>query len=635
MSHPSSTEIEEFVSGAAAPSTTLMTHLAACDACAELVRDVARVEVALHEVGEATRFCVACGCVATKARCSSCGAALYVRDYRVEKVLASGPLGRVYAAVDGAGVRVAVKELAFVGVASSDALAAFEREAQVLERLTHPGIPRFVDSFSEGRGVEARAYLVQELIEGESLATRLGRQSLTEAEVVEIARQVLEILVYLQSLSPMVFHRDIKPANLIQRPDGSIALVDFGAARDLGSTAGATVVGTFGYMPVEQLAGIVDATTDLHALGATLWHLVTRIEPWRLWADSLLQRRANVSPALRRFLDKLVARDSRRRFSSARAARDAVTRLSGGSNMVNAVRPVMWWAAAAAIAVATVATGGVIAMHTSDFLARYRHGQALVRDVEQVTRMREQYDELARDRRDLEHLADLWVHDDELTRGVNNEDYNEVGKVLAKLVVSKEIDGVVLVDREGHVVASAGTLDAEALSAERDNKNTEFPRSSIRSVGGKSFLVASANVTYFGRNLGELVLARATDVHAQTIFLPGDQAMPLDVVADTPRVRGSLDKQIISNVVRRHMSEVKACYEKDLVKKPEHSSRVVIEFTIGGKGGVLLSVVQESTTNNAIVDQCITEAVRSWEFPKPPGGDPVVVSYPFVFAPTK
>jgi biotin carboxyl carrier protein len=260
------------------------------------------------------------------------------------------------------GQRLVLKEMSFVGAPNDEIALSFEREARVLERLTHVGIPRFVDSFTVGRGVDARLFLVQELIEGESFADLLGRTQFSEREIIDLLRQVLDILVYLQSLTPMVFHRDIKPANLLRRRDGSIVLVDFGAARDLGTTSGATVIGTFGYMPIEQHAGIVDATTDLHALGATAWHLASRVEPWKLWADPALQRRVNLSPGLHRFLDRMVTRDARRRFVDARAARDALDAVSNARprrvwSFAGTARPA--WGFAAAICTTLAASLGV------------------------------------------------------------------------------------------------------------------------------------------------------------------------------------------------------------------------------------------------------------------------------------
>jgi outer membrane biosynthesis protein TonB len=95
-------------------------------------------------------------------------------------------------------------------------------------------------------------------------------------------------------------------------------------------------------------------------------------------------------------------------------------------------------------------------------------------------------------------------------------------------------------------------------------------------------------------------------------------------------VRGALDKEIIRRVIRRHINEVKFCYEKELTKNPDLYGRVMVQFTIAGTGAVVASVVQQSTMNNPSVDECIAGSVRRWEFPKPQGGGIVVVSYPFV-----
>jgi serine/threonine-protein kinase len=226
----------------------------------------------------------------------------------------------MYLARDRDGNAVALKELAFVQAPHPDAVEAFEREARLLRQLSHPQIPRFLASFREGEGVHTRLYLAQEYVDGQSLQDRLQSHQFSEGEALDVAGQVLEILVYLQGLSPMVFHRDIKPANLIRRADGRIALVDFGAARDLGPTVGATLVGTFGYMPVEQMGGIVDGSTDLYALGATLCHLLSRKEPWKFVEDPRALGRLNVSRGLRDYLAKLTARRPEDRFGRAATA---------------------------------------------------------------------------------------------------------------------------------------------------------------------------------------------------------------------------------------------------------------------------------------------------------------------------
>jgi serine/threonine protein kinase len=285
-------------------------------ALAAIVAEEARLESVLRDTGAAATFCVACSELGRGQRCDHCGAAVRPGGYLVERVLVSNAHGRMYVARDADGKRVALKELAFLHAPSPAALAAFEREAKFLRALEHPAIPRFVASFEEGSGVHTRYYLAQELVAGKAL-DELDDHWYSEAEIVDIAKQVLEILVYLQSLSPMVIHRDIKPANLLKRPDGTIALVDFGAAHVHGTTAGVTTIGTFGYMPLEQLAGVVDATTDVYALGASLLHLLTRQEPWRLAQTKVT---VNVSAPLRAYLDKLVAPDPKNRFASAKVA---------------------------------------------------------------------------------------------------------------------------------------------------------------------------------------------------------------------------------------------------------------------------------------------------------------------------
>ena len=102
-----------------------------------------------------------------------------------------------------------------------------------------------------------------------------------------------------------------------------------------------------------------------------------------------------------------------------------------------------------------------------------------------------------------------------------------------------------------------------------------------------------------------------------------------EVVPGTAEVRGSLDKELIRRIIRRHLNEVKFCYEKELTRNPNLQGRVMVQFTISPTGSVVASIVQSSTMGNPIVEQCIAGAVRRWEFPKPQGGI-VVVTYPFV-----
>jgi hypothetical protein len=367
-------------------AAALERALAEDAAARAVVADEARFELMLRDAAAAAAFCPACDDLVRGARCDACGAAVRPGGYVVERVLVSNAHGRMYAARDADGKQVALKELAFVQSPTVEVIAAFEREVKFLRALEHPAIPRFCASFEEGSGVHARYYLAQELVAGQSLEDRLETHWFREDEIVAIARQVLDVLVYLQGLSPMVIHRDIKPANLVVRGDGAIAVVDFGAAHVQGTTAGSTTIGTFGYMPIEQLAGEVDATTDPYALGASLLHLLTRREPWRiLQGGELAAMDLNVSRPLRAFLTRLVAPRPADRFASAAEARAALDRAAGGGPVREALQRVprprgrSWLSAVAAGAVLVTAMGGAFGVRAHRKAQRARSAEVELR----------------------------------------------------------------------------------------------------------------------------------------------------------------------------------------------------------------------------------------------------------------
>ena len=91
-------------------------------------------------------------------------------------------------------------------------------------------------------------------------------------------------------------------------------------------------------------------------------------------------------------------------------------------------------------------------------------------------------------------------------------------------------------------------------------------------------------------------------------------------------VRGTLDKETIRRVIRRHITEVKYCYEQALANNPSLGGRIQVEFTIAASGEVIASVLQSSTMGNPRVENCTVQAVRRWVFPKPIGGGIVIVS---------
>ena len=168
-----------------------------------------------------------------------------------------------------------------------------EREARTLASLDHPRLPKYIEHFEE----DGALYLVMQKVEGESLASlRARKRTLDVAEVTKMLEDIADALRYLHSRAPFIVHRDIKPGNIIRRPDGSYALVDFGAVRDrLKPAGGSTVVGTFGYMAPEQFQGRASPKSDIYGLGATAMAMLTGAEPEDLPHEGL---RIDVARAL-------------------------------------------------------------------------------------------------------------------------------------------------------------------------------------------------------------------------------------------------------------------------------------------------------------------------------------------------
>ncbi len=230
---------------------------------------------------------------------------------------------------DSERTQVVIKLLAFGGEVQWDDLKLFEREAQILKQLNHPRIPKYRDYFC----INDRSLwfgLVQEYIPGSSLKEQQGKgKRFTEQQVRKIASSVLKILIYLHELNPSVLHRDIKPSNLIWGEDEQVYLVDFGAVQERAAKEGATftVVGTYGYAPMEQFGGRAVPASDLYALGATLIHLLTGTAPADLPQSNLrikFTHRVSLSPSFVSWLEKLTEPAPEQRFESAHQALSAL-----------------------------------------------------------------------------------------------------------------------------------------------------------------------------------------------------------------------------------------------------------------------------------------------------------------------
>ena len=213
----------------------------------------------------------------------ACGEIIAQR-YRILNILGQGGVGTTYEALDlQTRQRVALKALSLRRMTDWKKMELFKREARILSQLNHPAIPCYLDYFEVDTPQDRCFYIAQHLAMGKSLAVLVeSGWHPDEAEVRRLASQILEILVYLHSLTPPVIHRDIKPQNIIRQDDGQVFLVDFGAVQDTYHHAiagGSTIVGTYGYMAPEQFRGQAVLSTDLYGLGTTLLFLLTRKSP--------------------------------------------------------------------------------------------------------------------------------------------------------------------------------------------------------------------------------------------------------------------------------------------------------------------------------------------------------------------
>ncbi|MBD2544930.1 serine/threonine-protein kinase [Planktothricoides raciborskii] len=255
--------------------------------------------------------------------CRQCGTELLIAGrYRVTKLLGEGGFAKTYEVDD----RGFAKVLKVLQLKEPKAIALFKQEANVLQKLRHPGIPRV-----EPQGyftVKMRASkmsihcLVMQKIYGQNLEEWLGDRGnypITQEEAIDWLKQMTDILQEVHRWQ--FFHRDIKPTNIMLQPNGQLALIDFGSVREVTGTYLAkmgvghrgTVIASKGYAPPEQENGHPVPQSDFFALGRTFVHLLTGKHPLEFYdpcTDTLQWRNSapKISPFLADFIDYLISR---------------------------------------------------------------------------------------------------------------------------------------------------------------------------------------------------------------------------------------------------------------------------------------------------------------------------------------
>ncbi len=300
-----------------------------------------------------------------------------LRDrYRIISLLGQGGMGAVYEAMDSVfDTTIALKEIVIdlsnVNNTKAEEMvhAAFEREAKLLAKINHETFPHVKDYFS----FDNRQFLVMELVDGDDLSNLLKDRGapFPVSDVVNWADQLLDGLDYLHTQTPPIIHRDLKPQNLKLNSRGKIKLLDFGIAKGTDSANPTTitdqtfVAATLNYSPIEQMIRVIDPTflavithkyaeqveplleqnadtrSDIYALGATLYNLLTAVSPVEavkrgvdVWDGKLdpLQNPSIINPTIPEDLSEWLLKSMQirreHRFSSASEMRDALKHIN-------------------------------------------------------------------------------------------------------------------------------------------------------------------------------------------------------------------------------------------------------------------------------------------------------------------
>ncbi len=242
--------------------------------------------------------------------------------YKILNKVGQGGMSVVYLAMnEKANKQWAVKEVRKDGVKDFEVVKqGLVVEIDILKKLSHPNLPSIVDVIDS----EESFIIIMDYIQGNSLNKALAEYGAQPQEnVIEWAKQLCDVLGYLHSRTPAIIYRDMKPANVMLKPDGNVTLIDFGTAREFKekNLADTTCLGTVGYAAPEQFGGMgqTDARTDIYCLGATLYHLVTGMNPCEPPYEIKPIREINpgLSSGLERIILKCTQRDPNDRYQSA------------------------------------------------------------------------------------------------------------------------------------------------------------------------------------------------------------------------------------------------------------------------------------------------------------------------------
>lgn len=264
--------------------------------------------------------------------CECCGSKLLLKErYRAIEYLGSGGFANTFKAADEHRLETTCTIKQFLpreqNIELKECLEQlFEQEAEILTRVgNHPQIPTLMAFFKQ----DDRAYIVQEFIDGRDLFSELNeRGAFLERQIWQFLTLLLPVLQFIHERQ--VIHRDIKLSNIIRKPDGSLALIDFGSCQTLDNDLpknNLPILATPGYAAPEQMLGVAYPASDLYSLGVTAIRLLTGCLPTADGSEPLFDDRTqkwvwqssgvSVTPELAFILDRLVQPNHKDRYQSA------------------------------------------------------------------------------------------------------------------------------------------------------------------------------------------------------------------------------------------------------------------------------------------------------------------------------
>lgn len=233
--------------------------------------------------------------------------------YKILNKVGQGGMSVVYLAMnEKANKQWAIKEVRKDGIKDFEVVKqGLVAETDILKKLNHPHLPSIIDVID----TEDSFIIIMDYIQGNSLNKALDEFGAQPQEyVIDWAKQLCDVLGYLHTRTPAIIYRDMKPANVMLKPDGNVTLIDFGTAREFKekNLADTTCLGTVGYAAPEQFGGMgqTDARTDIYCLGATLYHLVTGMNPCE--PPYVIRPIREINPSLSSGLERIILKCTQR-----------------------------------------------------------------------------------------------------------------------------------------------------------------------------------------------------------------------------------------------------------------------------------------------------------------------------------